>query len=64
VNLATGLLMVNAGCTAKQAEGLLQQAATNDGQTILEIAQRIIRHHRMTAGSTGGDDPDGRRSMQ
>jgi GAF domain-containing protein len=45
VNLATGLLMVNEGCTAEQADGLLRRAATADEQTILEIAQRIIRQH-------------------
>jgi GAF domain-containing protein len=45
VNLATGLLMVNEGCTAEQAEALLRHAATQDEQTILEIAQRIIRQH-------------------
>jgi GAF domain-containing protein len=45
VNLATGLLMINEACTAEQAEGLLRQAAVKDEQTILEIAQRIIRQH-------------------
>jgi GAF domain-containing protein len=45
VNLATGLLMINEACTAEQAEGLLRQAAGQDEQTILEIAQRIIRQH-------------------
>jgi GAF domain-containing protein len=46
VNLATGLLMVNEGCTAEQADGLLRQAATADEQTVLQIAQRIIRQHK------------------
>jgi GAF domain-containing protein len=46
VNVATGLLMVNEGCTAEQAEGLLRQAAASDAQTIVEIAQRIIRDHQ------------------
>jgi GAF domain-containing protein len=46
VNVATGLLMVNEGCTAEQAEGLLRQAAVQDHQTILEIAHRIIQQHR------------------
>jgi GAF domain-containing protein len=46
VNVATGLLMANEGCTAEQAEGLLREAATHDEQTILQIAQRIIEQHR------------------
>lgn len=46
VNVATGLLMVNEGCTAEQAEGLLRQAAAHGHQTILEIAHRIIQQHR------------------
>ena len=46
INLATGLLMVNEACTAEQANGLLQQAALHDEQTILEIAHRIIQQHR------------------
>jgi GAF domain-containing protein len=46
VNLATGLLMVNEACTAEQADGLLRQAATADEQTVLQIAQRIIRQHK------------------
>lgn len=45
VNLAAGLLMVNASRTAEQAEGLLRQAANRDERTILEIAQRIIQQH-------------------
>jgi GAF domain-containing protein len=45
VNLATGLLMVNEACTAEQADGLLRRAATADEQTILQIAQRIVRQH-------------------
>src|SRR3954447_8854236 len=45
VNLATGLLMVNEGCSAEQAEALLRNAALQDEQTILEIAHRIIRQH-------------------
>lgn len=48
VNLATGLLMINAACTVEQAQGLLAQAATADEQTILHIAQRIIRQHGST----------------
>jgi GAF domain-containing protein len=48
INIATGLLMVNEACTAEQAEGLLHQAAFHDEQTIVEIAQRIIRQHRST----------------
>jgi len=47
VGIATGLLMVNEGCTAEQAERLLESAAVQDEKTILEIARRIIdQHHR------------------
>jgi GAF domain-containing protein len=46
VNLATGLLMVNEGCTAEQADGLLRSAAAADEESIVEIAQRIIRQQR------------------
>lgn len=46
VNLATGLLMINESCTAEQAERLLHGAAATDERTVLEIAQRIIEHHR------------------
>lgn len=42
VGIATGLLMATQGCTAEQAEGLLQQAADHEAKTILEIAHRII----------------------
>ena len=42
VNVATGLLMINEACTAEQAQGLLRQAASQDAQSVLEIAQRII----------------------
>jgi GAF domain-containing protein len=45
VNLATGLLMGTQDCTVEQAEGLLREAAANDEQTILQIAQRIIQQH-------------------
>lgn len=45
VNLATGLLMVNEAGTVEQAQGLLQHAATQDEQTIVQIAQRIIDQH-------------------
>ncbi|MCU1372224.1 MAG: hypothetical protein JWO77_3418 [Ilumatobacteraceae bacterium] len=45
VNIAMGLLMVSQGCTTEQAEGLLQQAAIDDEQTVLRIAQRIIDDH-------------------
>lgn len=48
VSLATGLLMINEGCTVEQAEGLLQRAATTDDRTVVEIAQRIIDHHQGT----------------
>src|SRR3954470_16073996 len=46
VNAAPGLLMVNEGGTAEQAEGLLREAATSDAQTIVQIAQRIIEDHQ------------------
>ncbi|MET0727776.1 MAG: GAF domain-containing protein [Acidimicrobiales bacterium] len=46
VNVATGLLMFNEACTAEQAEGLLRQAASEDEQTIVQIAQRIIEQHK------------------
>ena len=46
INMATGLLMVNQACTAEQAAGLLRQAAVEDEQTILQIAQRIIEQHK------------------
>jgi GAF domain-containing protein len=45
VEMATGLLMVSQACTAEQAQGLLQEAATHDAQTILEIARRIIEQN-------------------
>jgi len=45
VNVATGLLMSNEACTVEQAQGLLSHAATQDEQTILQIAQRIIDQH-------------------
>jgi GAF domain-containing protein len=45
VDMATGLLMVSQACTAEQAQGLLQEAATHDAQTILEIARRIIEQN-------------------
>ncbi|MFL6205763.1 MAG: GAF domain-containing protein [Acidimicrobiales bacterium] len=45
VDMATGLLMGIQGCTAEQAEGLLRQAAADEEQTILQIAQRIIEQH-------------------
>src|SRR3954468_13157727 len=40
VDVATGLLMSNEACTVEQAQGLLSHAATQDEQTIVEIAQR------------------------
>jgi len=45
VDVATGLLMSNEACTVEQAQGLLSHAATQDEQTIVEIAQRIIDQH-------------------
>jgi GAF domain-containing protein len=46
VDLATGLLMVTQACTSEQAEGLLRAAATQDEQTMVEIARRIIEQQR------------------
>lgn len=46
INLATGMLMANQSCSPEQAAGLLRQAADQDQQTILQIAQRIIQQHR------------------
>jgi GAF domain-containing protein len=46
ISLATGLLMSYEECTAEQAEGLIQEAADHDEQTLLEIAHRIIDQHR------------------
>src|SRR5436190_22222298 len=45
ISFATGLLIGSQDCTREQAEGLLRQAATQDEQTILQIAQRIIEQH-------------------
>ena len=46
IALATGMLIGSQDCTREQAEGLLRQAAAQDEQTILQIAQRIIEQHR------------------
>lgn len=46
INLATGMLMANEGCTEEQAAGLLRQAAAHDERTILQIARRIVQQHR------------------
>jgi hypothetical protein len=46
INLATGMLMANQTCTDEQAAGLLREAADDDLQTIVQIAQRIIEQHR------------------
>ena len=48
ISLATGLLIGSQDCTREQAEGLLRQAAGQDEQTILQIAQRIIEQHDHT----------------
>jgi GAF domain-containing protein len=45
ISLATGMLIATQDCTREQAEGLLRQAAAQDEQTILQIAQRIIEQH-------------------
>jgi len=46
IAMATGLLISSQDCTREQARGLLRQAAAEDEQTILQIAQRIIEQHR------------------
>ncbi|MCU1369037.1 MAG: hypothetical protein JWO77_231 [Ilumatobacteraceae bacterium] len=48
IDMATGMLMANEGCTPQQASGLLRQAAADDGKTIVQIAQRIIEQQRNT----------------
>ena len=48
ISFATGLLIGSQDCTREQAEGLLRQAAAQDEQTILQIAQRIIEQHDTT----------------
>ena len=45
IALATGMLIGSQDCTREQAEGLLRQAAVEDEQTIVQIAQRIIEQH-------------------
>jgi AmiR/NasT family two-component response regulator len=50
IALATGLLIASQDCTREQADGLLRQAADQDEQTILQIAQRIIDQHTSTRG--------------
>ena len=45
VDVATGLLMATQGCSAEQADGLLQEAAGHEAQSILEIANRIVDQH-------------------
>jgi GAF domain-containing protein len=46
MDIAAGLLMSTQGCTAEQAEGLLQQAANQEERTVLQIARRITEQHR------------------
>ena len=48
IALATGLLIGTQDCTREQAEGLLREAAGDDGTSILQIAQRIIEQHEST----------------
>jgi GAF domain-containing protein len=43
ISVATGILIATEDCTAEQAAGLLRHAANQDAQTVLQIAQRIIR---------------------
>jgi AmiR/NasT family two-component response regulator len=43
ISVATGILIATEQCTAEQAAGLLNHAATQDTQTVLHIAQRIIQ---------------------
>jgi GAF domain-containing protein len=50
IALATGILIAGQDCTREQAEGLLQQAADEDEETILQIAQRIIEQQHNTRG--------------
>jgi GAF domain-containing protein len=45
ISVATGMLMEIQGCTSEQAAGLLRRAAEDDEQSIVQIAQRIIRQH-------------------
>jgi len=52
VNVVTGLLMVNEGCTVEQAQGLLRNAALGGEETILLIAQRIIEQHNRSSSSS------------
>ena len=54
IAMATGLLIGSQDCTREQAEGLLRQAAAEDEQTILQIAQRIIEQHRSTRQINAG----------
>ena len=48
IAIATGLLIGSQDCTTEQAEGLLRHAATEDEQSILQIARRIIEQHDST----------------
>jgi GAF domain-containing protein len=60
IAFATGLLVGTQDCTREQAEGLLRQAATEDEQSVLQIAQRIIEQQDSTRGApplTRGDEP-------
>jgi GAF domain-containing protein len=61
IAMATGLLISSQDCTREQAEGLLRQAAVEDEQTILQIAQRIIEQQESTrsASRLHGDDEPG-----
>lgn len=45
LGLATGILMATQGCSAEQAEGLLQQAASHEAKTLVQIAHRIMEQH-------------------
>lgn len=48
IAFATGLLIGSQDCTREQAEGLIRNAAADDEQSILRIAQRIIEQHIST----------------
>jgi GAF domain-containing protein len=48
ISVATGMLMSSQTTSAEHAAGLLRRAAQDDEETILGIAQRIIRQHRTT----------------
>jgi GAF domain-containing protein len=48
IALAAGLLISSQDCSREQADALLRNAAVQDEQTVLQIAQRIIEQHGST----------------